>query len=110
MSEFLDQIDVISIVFLIILLAGQSASFVFWMKFELKQLRKDSEMGDKNIEDKREANVAALKVIYDLKIKDSRSYAKGLFESQNQEIIAINKRFDGVDKTLEKILGILMEK
>jgi len=109
MSDFLDQVDVISIAFLVVLLVAQSASFIFWIKFELKQLRKDSEMADKNIEEKREHNVEALKVIYDLKIRDSRAYAKGLFEVNASDHLAIKEKMVGIEKTLQQILDILMK-
>ena len=88
----------------------QGLGFFFYVKFELKQLRKDMEGNDKLIEDKRLANVESLKVIYDQKIDESKKYAKGLFELHSGEFKAINDKMEKVDKSLTQILDILLKK
>ena len=88
----------------------QGLGFFFYVKFELKQLRKDMEANDRSIEEKRLANVESLKVIYDQKIYDSKTYAKGLFDLHNGEFKAINDKMEKVDKSLNQILDILLKK
>ena len=73
MSEVLDTIDIIGIFLLLIILLAQSAGFVYWVRFELRQLRKDMEEGNRGTEKLREANVSHLKVIYDQKIQDYKT-------------------------------------
>ena len=93
-----------------VILIVQIVVQVVWVKFELKQLRKESEAMDAAIEVKRESNVAKLREIYDLKHADNKAYAKGLFEQSNSEWKAINTRMEGVEVTLQKILDLLMKK
>lgn len=81
----------------------------FWVKYEIKSLRKESEAMDNAIEVKREANVSKLREIYDLKISDNRAYAKGLFEQQSSEYRALGARIGGVEAQLTKILDLLMK-
>ena len=82
----------------------------FWVKYEVKSLRKESEAMDNAIEVKREANVEKLREIYDLKISDNRAYAKGLFEQSGSEFRALGARLGGVEAQLTKILDLLMSK
>jgi len=110
MSEVLDTIDIIGIVFLIIILLAQSAGFAYWVNFELKQLRKDMESGDKSIEEVRLANVGSLKIIYDQKIEDSRVFAKNLYENHYGEHKALNDKMDNIQNQLAQILDILIKK
>ena len=95
---------IISII-LVIQIIGQ----FFWVKFEIRQLRKESEAMDNAIEIKREANVAKLREIYDLKISDNRAYAKGLFEQQNSEFKGVISKISGMELQLNKILDLLMK-
>jgi len=102
--------DNLQLILVVIVLIVQVVAQWVWVKHELRQLRKDSEAMDKAIEDKRHANVAKLREIYDLKISDNRAYAKGLFEQQVSEFRSINTRMQGVENQLQKILDILMNK
>jgi len=81
---------------------------VVWVKFELGQLRKESEAMDAAIENKRESNIAKLREIYDLKISDTRAYSKGLFEQQNGTIEAMAGSIKGLEAQVQKILDILL--
>jgi len=88
----------------------QGLGFFFYVKFELRQIRKDMELSDLTIEEKRAANVEKLREIYDQKIEQSRLYAKGLFDSHNSEFRAINEKMERVENTLTKILDLLLKK
>ena len=109
MEETLHAADILQIITLT-LVGGQAAGFIFWIKFEIEQIRKDMVANDTAIEEKRLANVAYLKEIYDAKIDDSKKYAKGLFETQSGEIRAILSRMVGVENSLTKIIDLLMNK
>ena len=96
-----------------LVLAGfvtQALMFLAYVKFELKQLRKDMEGNDMAIESKREANVAALKQIYDQKIDASRAYAKNLFDTHHSELKSIQQKISGMESSLKQILDILLKK
>lgn len=93
-----------------VIIVIQVIAQVVWVKFELTQLRKESEAMDNAIELKREANVAKLREIYDLKISDNRAYAKGLFEQQSSEFKGVISKISGMEAQLNKILDLLMKK
>ena len=80
----------------------------FWTRFELRQLRKDSEQNDdtikqlilssiSNVEEKRLNNVKALREIYDGKVDDARKHARGLFELRENEISELSKRISSLE-------------
>ena len=100
--------DYLEILIVALILLIQVIAQWVWVKHELRQVRKDFEAMDNAIEIKREANVAKLREIYDLKISDNRSYAKGLFETQNSEFRALGARMGGVEAQLQKIIDLLM--
>jgi len=104
MGEVLDALDIIGIAVLVIVLLAQSAGFVFWVRFEITQIRKDM----KETETQRTENVKHLRDIYDLKIEESKAYSKGLFEVNTSDHIAIKEKMVGIEKTLQKILDLLM--
>lgn len=104
-SEYPWEAIIIGVVIVIQVIAQ-----VVWVKFELTQLRKESEAMDNAIELKREANVAKLREIYDLKISDNRAYAKGLFEQQSSEFKGVISKISGMEAQLNKILDLLMKK
>ena len=109
MNEFFETLDVIGIVILVSIFAAQFVTFVFWVNFELRQQRKDMDSGFKDIENKRAENVVHLRNIYDLKVEETRSYAKGLFREQSSEIKSIGERMVGVENSLNKIIDLLMK-
>lgn len=73
----------------------------FWFKFEIRQVRKDSENNDKIIEEKRLANVKALREIYDAKVEDSKKYSKGLFEIRESELSDLSKRMSALENKFD---------
>ena len=104
MGEVLDALDIIGIAVLIVVLLAQSGSFIFWVRFELRQQRKDME----EMETKRADNVKHLRNIYDLKVSDAKAYSKSLFETQSSEIKSISDRMVGVESSLNKIIDLLI--
>ena len=102
--------DIITGVLIITGFITQGVMFLAYVKFELKQLRKDMEANDRLIEEKRLANVGYLKQIYDAKIVDSKNYAKGLFDAHNSELKSIQQKMSGMESTLKQILDILLNK
>lgn len=86
----------------IILIIVPFIGFFYWVKFELKQVRKDSEKADVDMENKRNENVKALREIYDQKINETKNYAKGLFELRNSAIESLKEKVEDIEKSVEK--------
>lgn len=73
----------------------------FWIKFEIRQVRTDSENNDNIIEEKRLANVKALREIYDAKVEDSKKYAKSLFEIRESALSELGKRMSALENKFD---------
>jgi hypothetical protein len=80
-----------------------AAVFLAYIKFEVRQVRKDMEKGDKNIEEKRMINVGYLKEIYNAKIEDSKKYAKGLFDMNSADHTYIKSEMSDMKADIENL-------
>ena len=108
----MEEIKHIHIILGVVVIVIQFIAQWVYVRFELKQLRKDSEETDKNmkelivsglrgIEEKRLNNVISLREIYDGKVDDSRKYAKGLFEVREGELSELNKRMTSLENKFD---------
>jgi len=97
----MEDIKTVYVVIAIAVIVIQFLAQWFWIKFEIKQVRKDSELNDKIIEDKRLTNVKALREIYDAKVDDAKKYSKGLFEIRESELSDLSKRMSALENKFD---------
>ncbi len=107
----------VKLVYYILGISGIIIGFLtqfLWMRFEVKQVRKDmessadqiskvAESNDKQIEKTRLTNVSALREIYDQKILDAKNYAKGLYEQRADSITNLQTKVDKIEKKLDNM-------
>ena len=115
--EVLPAVETIKTIYYIIGISVVLIGFLtqyLWMRFEVKQMRKDMETSliqtqkesaesDLRIENTRLNNVKALREIYDAKIQDSKNYAKGLFEQRADSINNLQIKVDKIEQKLESM-------
>ena len=107
----------VKLVYYILGISGIIIGFLtqfLWMKFEIKQVRKDmetasdqlrkeSESNDMQIEKTRLHNVASLREIYDQKVTEVRNYSKGLYEQRADSISNLQTKVDNIEKKLDSM-------